>query len=75
MVTDEEFKDMKKDVSDCASKIEFNIMNSDVLNIKNSFSKFLRADEFMARINIINSEVNAKLNDRPTSAELNKIVK
>ena len=56
------------------SKDELNILTSDIIYMKKDFGRLCTRDEFLGRFNAFNSDINNKLNERPTASYFKKIL-
>ena len=66
LVRREEFKDLAKDVQDCATKFDLSIVEDGMKGLKKDYNGFMKLDDFAIKMNTIVGELDGKIMDRPT---------
>ena len=59
-------KGIRDDLGDIIKKEEFDVLSREMSFLKKDLGKLISKEELMTRLNVFNSDVNAKLNERPT---------
>jgi hypothetical protein len=67
-------KDIKDDIKDFVKSEEFNNVAREVEYLKKDLSKLCTKEELITRLNVFNSDVNVKLQERPTISYLKKVL-
>lgn len=61
-----EFKELRDDVEDCATKQDFSIMEQTLTNLKKDYNGFVKVDDFVKRLNVVYNELDGHIKERPT---------
>lgn len=70
----QQIKDLREDVGDFIKKEEFNIVARELDYMKKDISRHCSKEEMMTRLNVFNSDINTKLQDRPTIQYFKKVL-
>ena len=66
--------EMRQDFANLAKKEDFAYIADEIDNFKREQGRLCSRDELMIRINVIMTEFNAKLSDRPTIGYMKKLL-
>jgi len=61
------FNSISFDTSDLATKEELNILAAELNNLRKDNNHFVKKEELLLRLNTVHSDLNVKINDKPTT--------
>ena len=67
-------KDFQEDLTDVVKKDEFGIAMRELEYLKKDCARLCSKEEFLTRLNTVNSDINSKLQERPTISYFKKVL-
>ena len=67
-------KDLQEDLTGVVKKEEFDIAMRELEFLKKDCDRLISKDEFLTRLHTVNSDINTKLQERPTTNYFKKVL-
>jgi hypothetical protein len=68
------FNDVRDEVNNRARKEDVTVLQREMITMRKSFENMCTKEEMITRLNVFNSDLNTKLQDRPTMTYFKKVL-